>query len=92
MPAAVSLIESIFGAQLESLRRSRVIAMDETPIEAGRAGPGKVKAAYFWPVVGEQDEICFLYCSQPGGKARRGRARSAATAWCRIAERWLQGL
>ncbi len=61
MPAAVSLIEPIFNAQLESVRRSRVIAMDETPIKAGRAGPGKMKAAYFWPVVGEQDEICFLY-------------------------------
>lgn len=61
MPAAVSLIEPIFNAQLESVRRSRVIAMDETPIKAGRAGPGKKKAAYFWPVVGEQDEIFFLY-------------------------------
>lgn len=63
MPAAVSLLEPIFNAQLESVRRSRVIAMDETPIKAGRAGPGKMKAAYFWPVVGEQDEICFLYYS-----------------------------
>jgi hypothetical protein len=35
MPAAVSLIEPIFNAQLESERRSRVIAMDETPIKAG---------------------------------------------------------
>jgi transposase len=61
MPAAVSLLEPIFNAQLESVRRSRVIAMDETPIKAGRAGPGKMKAAYFWPVVGEQDEMCFLY-------------------------------
>nr|WP_229496319.1 IS66 family transposase [Massilia polaris] len=61
MPAAVSLIEPIFEAQLDSVRLSRVIAMDETPIKAGRAGPGKMKAAYFWPVVGEQDEICFLY-------------------------------
>jgi transposase len=61
MPAAVSLIEPIFDAQLDSLRLSRVIAMDETPIKAGRAGPGKMKAAYFWPVIGEQDEICFLY-------------------------------
>ena len=57
----VSLIEPIFDAQLDSIRLSRVIAMDETPIKAGRAGPGKMKAAYFWPVVGEQDEICFLY-------------------------------
>jgi transposase len=61
MPAAVSLVEPIFNAQLESVRRSRVIAMDETPIEAGRAGPGKMKTAYFWPVLGEQDEIYFLY-------------------------------
>lgn len=61
MPAAVSLLEPIFNAQLESVRCSRVITMDETPIKAGRAGPGKMMAAYFWPVVGEQDEICFLY-------------------------------
>ena len=61
MPAAVSLLEPIFNAQLDSVRRSRVIAMDETPIKAGRAGPGKMKAAYFCPVVGEQDEICFLH-------------------------------
>ena len=61
MPTAVSLLEPIFNAQLDSVRHSRVIAMDETPIKAGRAGPGKMNAAYFWPVVGEQDEICFLY-------------------------------
>ena len=35
--------------------------MDETPIKAGRAGPGKLKAAYFWPVYGERDEICFPF-------------------------------
>jgi transposase len=46
MPTAVSLLEPIFNAQLESVQRSRVIAMDETPIKAGRAGPGKMKAAY----------------------------------------------
>lgn len=40
MPAAVSLIEPIFNAHLESVRRSRVIAMNETPIKARRAGPG----------------------------------------------------
>ena len=35
--------------------------MDETPIKAGQTGTGKMKAAYFWPVYGEMDEICFLY-------------------------------
>jgi len=59
--SAVSLFEPIHDAQLDSVRSSRVKAMDETPIKAGRAGPGKLKSAYFWPVYGEQDEICFLY-------------------------------
>ena len=61
MQASVALLTPIHAAQLESIRASRVKSMDETPIKAGRAGPGKMKAAYFWPVYGEQDEICFLY-------------------------------
>jgi len=72
MPAAVWLLEPIFNAQLESVRRSRVIAVDETPIKAGRAGLGKMKTAYFWPVVGEQDEISFLY--YPGRAAKHVEA------------------
>jgi len=55
------LLEPIYDAQLESIRASRVIAMDETPIKAGRAGPGKLKAGYFWPVYGEHDEVCFAF-------------------------------
>ena len=61
MQASAALLTPIHDAQLDSIRASRVKAMDETPIKAGRAGPGKMKAAYFWPVYGEQDEICFLY-------------------------------
>ncbi len=53
------LLEPIYGAQFESIRASRVTAMDETPIKAGRAGPGKLQATYYWPVYGEQDEVCF---------------------------------
>lgn len=59
--SAIALLEPIHAAQLASIRVSRVKAMDETPIKAGRAGPGKMKAAYIWPVYGERDEICFLY-------------------------------
>ena len=55
------LLEPIYEAQFASIRTSRVKAMDETPIKAGRAGPGKMKAAYFWPVYGELDEVCFPY-------------------------------
>ncbi len=35
--------------------------MDETAIRAGRAGPGKMKTGYFWPVYGELDEVCFPF-------------------------------
>ena len=57
----IALLEPIYEAQFESIRTSRVKAMDETPIKAGRAGPGKLKAAYFWPVYGELDEVCFPF-------------------------------
>lgn len=57
----ISLIEAIYDAQFDSIRRSRVKAMDETPIKAGRGEPGKLKAAYFWPVYGELDEVCFPF-------------------------------
>lgn len=53
------LVEPIYDAQLASILTSRVKAMDETPIKAGRAGPGKMKGTYFWPIYGEQDEVCF---------------------------------
>jgi hypothetical protein len=57
----IALLEPIYEAQFASIRASRVKAMDETPIKAGRAGPGKLKAAYFWPVYGELDEVCFPF-------------------------------
>lgn len=34
--------------------------MDETPLKAGRL-EGKMKAGYFWPVMGEYDEVCFPF-------------------------------
>ena len=62
----IGLLEPIYDAQLNSIRTSRVKAMDETPIKAGRiAGdgnqPGKMKSGYFWPVYGELDEVCFPF-------------------------------
>ena len=65
---AVALMEPVFDAQFESVRASRVKAMDETPIKAGRAGPGKMKTGYFWPVYGELDEICFLFYPSRSGR------------------------
>jgi transposase len=58
---ASSLLEPVYDAMLASIRASRVIAMDETPIKAGQNGPGKMKQGYFWPVYGELDEVCFPF-------------------------------
>lgn len=58
---SIRLLEPIHDAQFASIQKSRVIAMDETPIKAGRSGHGKMKTGYFWPVYGEQDEVCFPF-------------------------------
>lgn len=58
---SIGLLEPIYEAQLDSIRASRVKAMDETPIKAGRVNHGKMKTAFFWPVYGEHDEVCFPY-------------------------------
>ncbi len=56
-----SLLEPIFDALVESIRASRVKLMDETPVKAGRKKKGKMRTAYFWPVMGVEKEIAFLY-------------------------------
>jgi transposase len=53
------LLEPIFDAQLQSICSGHVITMDEVRVKAGQAGNGKKKATYFWPVYGDQDEVCF---------------------------------
>jgi transposase len=60
---AIALLEPIYDAQLTSILRSRVLAIDETPIKSGRQGAskGKMHKGYYWPVYGEQDEIAFCY-------------------------------
>lgn len=60
------LLEPIYEAQLASIRESRVLAMDETPIRAGRkhgkpGKPGKMKTGYFWPLYGDRDEVAFPF-------------------------------
>jgi transposase len=62
----ISLLILIYQAQLENILQSRVLAMDETPIKAGRKKKGKMNKAYFWPIYGEQDEICFTFSKSRG--------------------------
>jgi transposase len=58
---AIALLEPIHAAQMTSICNGRVIAMDETPIKAGKSGHGKLQTGYFWPVYGDQDEVCFPF-------------------------------
>ncbi len=62
----IALLTTIYQAQLENVLLSRVLAMDETPIKAGRKKKGKMNSAYFWPIYGEQDEICFTFSLSRG--------------------------
>jgi transposase len=48
----IGLLEPVYAAQLDSIRSSRVKAMDDTPVKAGRTGRGKMRTGYFWPVYG----------------------------------------
>ena len=63
---SIELLTPIYRAQLRQLLRSRVLAMDETPIKAGRKKQGRMNLAYFWPIYGEQDEICFTFSKSRG--------------------------
>lgn len=63
---AIDLLRPIVDAQLDSILLSRVLAMDETPIKAGRAGPGKLKQGWFWPLYGDQDEVVFTFAASRG--------------------------
>ncbi len=60
---AIDLLAPIYTAQCEHIRKSRVLAMDETPIKAGRQEKGKLRQAYFWPIYGENNEIVFPFAA-----------------------------
>jgi hypothetical protein len=87
------LLAPIYDAPFESIRASRVKAMDETPIKAGRTGAGKMKATYYWPLYGEQDEVCFPWFASRAaehvyralglapGAAKPGHCGAAGPPW-----------
>jgi transposase len=69
---SISLFEPVYDVQFDSIRASRVKAMDETPVKAGRKERGKMKTGYFWPVYGEHNEVCFpFFLSREGENVER---------------------
>ena len=65
---AAELLTPIYYAQLSSILQSEVLAMDETPIKAGRAEKGKLHQGFFWPLYGDKDEVAFPYGATRGLK------------------------
>jgi transposase len=75
-----ALLEPVHEAQLESILASRTLAMDETPIKAGRKKGtpprrGQMKTGYFWPIYGDRDEIAFLFAPTRGTEVVRAALR-----------------
>ena len=60
---ATELLQPIYDAQLQHILRSKVLAMDETPIKAGRKKKGKMQSTWYWPIYGEQDELACTWSS-----------------------------
>ena len=60
---AIDLLEPIYVALLASVLSSAVLAIDETPIRAGRKVRGKMRTGYFWPMYGDRDEVVFPYAA-----------------------------
>lgn len=63
---SIDLLAPIYQAQLEHILQSKVLAMDETPIKAGKKGKGKMNPAYFWPLYGDADEVAFTFSPTRG--------------------------
>ncbi|HEC07713.1 MAG TPA: IS66 family transposase [Thiolapillus brandeum] len=64
----IDLLKPIYEAQLRNILLSRVLAMDETPIKAGRRQKGKMHQGWLWPIYGEGDEVCFTYSPGRGSQ------------------------
>ncbi|MGK0171489.1 MAG: transposase [Gammaproteobacteria bacterium] len=62
----IVLIEPIYHAQLKHILQSKILAIDETPVKAGREKKGKMRLAWYWPVYGEDDEVAFTYSRSRG--------------------------
>lgn len=58
---SIDLLKPLVAAMRRHILDGRVLAMDETPLKAGRVKKGKMRQAYLWPIYGEDDEIVFHY-------------------------------
>lgn len=69
---AALLLKPIYEAILRHILQSKVLAMDETPVKAGRKKKGKMQQAWYWPLLGDQDEIAFHFSASRARKVVDG--------------------
>jgi transposase len=65
---SIELLTPIYEAQWRHVLQSKVLAMDETPIKAGRKAKGQMQTTWYWPIYGEADEICFTWSTSRGSE------------------------
>lgn len=69
---SAQLLEPVYVALQSSILLSSVIAMDETPVKAGRdKAKRQMKKGYFWSIYGEKGELAFLFSPSRSGKVVR---------------------
>ena len=62
----IELLKPIYQAQAKHVLQSKILAMDEVPMKAGRKSKGKMQQTYFWPIYGDSDEIIFTWSRSRG--------------------------
>jgi transposase len=65
---AIALLEPLYDAQLRHILLSRILAIDETPIKAGRKEKGSMRLCWYWPVYGLDDEVAFTFSRSRGSQ------------------------
>ncbi len=68
--SAIDLLKPLADAVMEGVLGGKHIKIDETPVKAGKGknkkGQGKMKQAWFWPVLGESGDIAFHFSPSRG--------------------------
>ena len=62
----IELLKPIYQAQAKHVLQSKILAMDEVPMKAGRKSKGKMQQSYFWPMYGDGDEMVFTWSRNRG--------------------------
>ncbi len=67
---AALLLRPIYDALLRSILQSKVLALDETPVKAGQKKKGTMQQAWYWPLLGDQNEIAFHFSPSRARKVK----------------------